>query len=264
MPASSHQTATQLASNCRNIKHLQAVSRGTPRAISQGMLRYLLSLLLALAFVQLGPDTSPSWAQGPARARRPSKQKADKPNRLSPAGRERLSKFASSRSRKKDGTFRSKKGALISVFAKQRARGEKKQFAPVAAKDRAIRSKRVGMAITGGGVSSSPVTIEVTPASGARAGSLRVEIPEHYVGSTQVRPGTRAHTLYVTDIRGNTVAIQGVMKLGGTGYNNAYSKMELAATIPAGAAISQRALQEALGRSLRVLPTTKWQSAGER
>lgn len=141
------------------------------------------------------------------------------------------------------------KNQKLSAYARNRPRGEKGKFTKLPARNLLIRGALRGNGRANGSrVGLSTAEIDLVPASRARSGSVVVKIPEMYIGSST--GGTRTQRqLYATDIRGNTVPIDGTLEVAPS--RTGYAKATFRGTIPAGAKLSQGGVEQAL-RSLQV------------
>ena len=141
------------------------------------------------------------------------------------------------------------KNQKLSSYAKNRPRGAKGKFTRLPAGDLLIRGAlkgngRANPAATG----SSTAEIDLVPASRGKSGSVVVKIPEMYIGSSTGGTKTQRQ-LFATDIRGNSVPITGTLEIAGS--RSGFAKATFRGTIPPGAKLSQRGVEQAL-KSLQV------------
>jgi hypothetical protein len=145
------------------------------------------------------------------------------------------------------------KNQKLSSYAKNRPRGAKGKFSKLPAGDLLIRG-----ALKGNGRANPSSTgtttadIDLVPASRAKGGSLVVKMPEMYVGSSSNQARKTPRQLIARDIHGKEVAINGTLEI--VGGRNGFSKATFTGTIPAGARLSQRGVEQAL-KSLQVHQT---------
>lgn len=148
------------------------------------------------------------------------------------------------------------KNQKLSAYAKTRARGKDGKFARVPARFKVIKGSlrgngRANPASTG----SSTAEIDFKPATRARAGNVVVKIPEMYIGSSTGGTKTQRQ-LFATDIHGNSVPITGTLEVASS--RSGFAKATFRGTVPAGARLSQGGVEQAL-RGLQVhQPGLSW------
>lgn len=136
------------------------------------------------------------------------------------------------------------KNQTLSAYAKNRPRGAKGKFSKLPTGKLLIRGAlrgtgRANPARTG----SSIAQIDLVPATRARGGSVVVNIPQMYVG-TSTSPRKIQRQLFATDIHGNNVVIDGTLEVAGS--RSGFAKATFHGNIPAGAKLSQNGVQQAL------------------
>lgn len=146
-----------------------------------------------------------------------------------PAKNPKLGEYARARGRNKGVTGR-KNGTFARVGAPNRL-----------ARTRLTASGRANPSSVG----QSSATVAFRPSRGARPGSLTVEIPEFYVGSSMGGTSTERQ-LFATDIRGKSVPITGKLVVGANSPGNSFVKARFVGTIPGGTRLSQRGIERAL------------------
>ena len=136
------------------------------------------------------------------------------------------------------------KNQKLSSYAKTRPRGPKGKFSKLPAGDLLIRGAlkgngRANPSSTG----SSTAEIDLVPAGRGKSGSVVVKIPEMYIGSSTGGTKTQRQ-LFATDIRGNSVPITGTLEIAGS--RSGFAKATFRCTIPPGARLLQRGVEQAL------------------
>jgi hypothetical protein len=140
------------------------------------------------------------------------------------------------------------KNTKLSEYAKNRQKNQKPRgkFTAVGQNNRLVRTRLRGEGFANPRrTGASRASIAFRPSRGSRPGSLTVDIPEFYVGSS-MGGATTERQLFATDIRGKSVPITGKLVVGHNSPGNSFVKAKFVGTIPAGARLSQSGIETAL------------------
>jgi hypothetical protein len=147
------------------------------------------------------------------------------------------------------------KNPLLSEYAKTRPRATSGRFVAVPLGQRAIRSPVTSAALANpASTGQSDARIVFTPATGKRAGSLTVTIPEYYTGSS-VGGTSSLRQLFGTDVRGRSAVFTGTLAIARHSRYTSFGPATYTGTVRPGTTLSQDGLKQAL-RGLYVNPLT--------
>jgi hypothetical protein len=145
------------------------------------------------------------------------------------------------------------KNQKLSDYARTRQKNQASRgtFTKLADRNKLVRTRLRGNGFANPSrTGASRASIAFRPSRGSRPGSLTVEIPEFYVGSS-MGGTTTERQLFATDIRGNSVPVTGKLVIGANSAGRSFVKAKFVGTIPSGACLSQTGIQSAL-KSLQV------------
>lgn len=139
------------------------------------------------------------------------------------------------------------KNRKLSEYAKNRPHDKATgKFTSRGEKNRLVRTRLRGNGFANPmSTGASRASIGFRPSRGSRPGSLTVDIPEFYVGSS-MGGTTTERQLFATDIRGKSIPITGKLVVGHNSPGNSFVKAKFVGTIPGGARLSQAGIQSAL------------------
>lgn len=211
-------------------------NRGTAYALAplSGIARITLTITLALALVMGvgGLFSGQAEAGRVGKAARPAKA----------AGKARADKRAAGSKRVKN--------QKLSQYAKMRPRGPNGRFQKLPANQKVARKGSLASALANPNMAGkSGTTISFTPARGKRAGKLDVKISEFYAGAAPLAAKSERTQIFARDIRGNTVAITGTLKVGPGRVGSAYRTASFEGQIPAGIRLSRQNITNAVSNS---------------